>query len=88
VSADELRLHITAVPFEPFHLRTADGRRIPVRNRDFILITPNRRHVWVFQPDNSREVFDIMLLLSAEFGPTPVSSNGTTPTEPPTGSEA
>lgn len=88
MSADELRQHITAVPFEPFNLRTADGRQIPVRNRDFILITPNRRHAWVFQPDNSREVLDVMLLLGAEFGPTPVAPNGSNPPQSGPASQA
>lgn len=88
MSADELRTHITAVPFEPFYLRTADGRRIPVRARDFVLITPNKRSLYVFQPDNSREVLDIMLILGAEFGPPPLDKNGSTPSQPTPGSEA
>jgi hypothetical protein len=88
MSADELRSHITAVPFETFSLRTADGRRIPVRNRDFILITPNKRHVYVFQPDNSREVLDIMLILGLEFGPPPTDANGGVSSFQNPGSEA
>lgn len=72
---DELRRAITANPFEPFYIRTADGRRIPVRNRDFILITPSNRHAYVFQPDDSRDVLDIVLILGLEYGPP--SSNGT-----------
>ena len=88
MSADELRTHITAVHFEPFNLRTADGRRIPVRARDFVLITPNKRSLYVFQPDNSREVLDIMLILGIEFGPPPAEANGKGPSLPATGSEA
>jgi hypothetical protein len=69
MTVDELRKHITAVPFFPFHIRTGAGRRIPVLNRDFILITPTQSHVFVFQPDNSHQVLDINLIIGVEFGP-------------------
>ena len=71
MSADELRKFITATPFTPFHVRAADGRRIAVPNRDFILISPPGRHVYVFQPDGSHDVLDIQLIPSVEFGPPP-----------------
>lgn len=73
MSADELRKHITAKPFTPFHPRAADGRRITVLNRDFILISPPGRHVYVFQPDGSHDVLDIQLIPSIEFGPPPAT---------------
>ncbi len=80
MDTDELREHIVALPFSPFHIRTGDGRRIPVVNRDFILISPSRTHVIVFQPDNSREFLDISLLIGVEYGPPPLAKN-LTPTE-------
>ncbi len=69
MTAEQLRQHVTAVPFTPFYLRTGDGRRVPVMNRDFILITPSQLHAFVFQPDNSYQVLDINLLVGVEFGP-------------------
>ena len=69
MTAEQLRQHVTAVPFTPFHIRTADGRRIPVLNRDFILITPTQTHTFVFQPDGSYVVLDIHLLPAVEYGP-------------------
>lgn len=69
MTAEQLRQHIVAAPFTPFHLRTVDGRRVPVLNRDFILITPTRTHTFVFQPDDSYSVLDIALLQGVEFGP-------------------
>lgn len=69
MTAEQIREHIMALPFTPFILRTGDGRRIPVLNRDFILITPTRAHVFVFQPDDSYQVLDINLLVGAEFAP-------------------
>lgn len=71
MTAEQLRAHITAVPFRPFHIRTVDGRRLPVYNRDFILITPTQTHLFVFQPNDAYEVLDIALLPSVEFGPPP-----------------
>jgi hypothetical protein len=69
MTAEQLRQHITAVPFFPFHVRTADGWRIPVLSRDFILITPPRTHVFTFQPDGAFQVIDINLFVGVEFGP-------------------
>ncbi len=69
MTSEQLRRHITAVPFTPFHVGTGDGRRIPVLNRDFILISPPQTHVFVFQPDGSYQVLDLNLMLGVEFGP-------------------
>ena len=69
MTAEQLRQHITAVPFTPFHVRSADGRRIPVLNRDFILITPPQTHTFIFQPDGSYAVLDIALVPGVEYGP-------------------
>ncbi len=74
MSADELRKHITAIPFFAFHVRTADGRRVPVLGRDFALISPPGRHVYVFQPDGSHDVLDINLIPGVEFGPPPTEA--------------
>lgn len=40
MSIEELRNNIVASPFVPFTLNIADGRRIPVVGRDFILVPP------------------------------------------------
>jgi hypothetical protein len=69
MTAEQIRQNIVAVPFTPFHLRTGDGRRIAVLNRDFILISPPQSHVFVFQPDGSYQVLDIHLIIGVEFGP-------------------
>ncbi len=74
MTADELRAFITAVPFRPFHVRTVDGRRLPVYNRDFILITPSQTHVYVFQPNDAYEVLDIAILPSVEFSTPPAEA--------------
>lgn len=74
MSGEELRRLITHVPFEPFTLRTIDGRSIPVRQRDFILVTPTGRHTYIFQPDDSRVMLDVELIVGADFGPSPTTT--------------
>lgn len=47
MSAEELRRRVTAVPFRPFVVNVADGRRIPVVGQDFILVSGSGRVVEV-----------------------------------------
>lgn len=71
MSLDELRRHITAVPFYPFTLNSADGRRVPVIGRDFILLSPTGRTAHVYQPDGSYELLDMLLVTGISAGPPP-----------------
>ncbi len=66
MTSHQLRQHIVAVPFLPFHVRTIDGCRVPVANRNFILINPPQTHVFVFQPDSAFQVLDINLVGGVE----------------------
>jgi hypothetical protein len=68
MSADELRRCIVASPFRPFTLNIADGRRIPVIGRDFILIAPEKgRTVLVFQSNDDFDILDSMLITGVSF---------------------
>ena len=79
MSADELRRHITAVPFRPFTINVADGRRIPVIARDFILMSPSGRVIYVVQRDDSTDYIDYLLITGLCFDPpAPVSAQPTT----------
>jgi len=75
MTADELKRHITAIPFQPFRVHVADGRDIPVRGRDFILLTPSGRMAYVFQPDDSHHVLDVLMITGIHFS-TPTETNG------------
>ena len=79
MSAEELRRYITAVPFQPFVLRAIDGRSVPVTNRDFILVTPTGRHTYIFQPDDSRIVLDVELIVGADFAAPPPATADQSP---------
>jgi hypothetical protein len=71
MTVEELRHHIKARPFRPFSLHVADGRTILVSHHDFILVSPSGRIIYVFQPDDSHDILDIMLITGISFGPSP-----------------
>ena len=57
-----------ASPFQPFTLNIADGRRIPVVGRDFILIPPEKgRMIVVFQHDGEMDLLDALLITGVTF---------------------
>jgi hypothetical protein len=68
MSVDELRKCIVASPFLPFTLNIADGRRIPVTGRDFILVPPEKgRTVLVYQRNGEFDMLDAMLITGLSF---------------------
>ncbi len=68
MALDELKRSIMAVPFRPFMLNIADGRRIPVIGRDFIITQPEKgRTVVVFHRDGSYDLLDGMLITDVTF---------------------
>jgi hypothetical protein len=68
MSIDELRKCIVASPFLPFTLNIADGRRIPVTGRDFILLAPEKgRTVVVYQRNDDFDIIETMLITGVSF---------------------
>ena len=68
MSVDELRKCIVASPFRPFTLNIADGRRIPVIGRDFVLVPPEKgRTVVVYQRDGDFDLLDALLITGISF---------------------
>lgn len=57
---------LRAQPFQPFSFHMPDGREIHVRHRDFIMPSPSGRMVIVYQPDDSFNVIDLMLVSDLE----------------------
>ena len=74
MNADEIRQHVTAVPFREFVLHVADGRTIPVHGRDFILISPRGLTVDVYQPDERHDILDAALISGIAFAVPPAAS--------------
>jgi hypothetical protein len=61
-----------AQPFRPFVMHLADDRDILVRHPDFLATAPNGRTVGVYQPDNSFNMIDLLLVTDLEY----VAENG------------
>ena len=52
-------------PFEPFTIRLADGRKLPVRHSDFVAVGPRR--AIVIGPDDSWSVVEPLLIVSLDY---------------------
>lgn len=62
-------------PFQPFSLRLADGRKLPVAHPEFVAMT--KRIVVVVAEDNSWKAVDPILIVSVDFDPArPAGPNG------------
>jgi hypothetical protein len=50
-------------------MHLADGRRIPVVHREFLASSPSGRTVVVYQPDDSLNIIDMLLVTDLEIKP-------------------
>jgi hypothetical protein len=69
MTIEELRRAHEAEPFRPFTLHLVDGRQVPVCQRDLFAISPAGRTVIVYQPDESFNIVDLLLVTDIEVGP-------------------
>jgi len=69
MTTDRLRDVCQAQPFRPFTIHLADGRHIPVRHREFLMPSPSGRTVVVYQPDDSLNIVDMLLVTDLEIKP-------------------
>jgi hypothetical protein len=60
------QLH-SAGPFRPFIIHLADGRRIPVKHREFMAISPSGRTIVVCQTDDTSNIIDLLLVTDLEI---------------------
>ena len=73
MTIEKIRELYNAQPFRPFILHLADGRAIPVHHREFIASAPSGRTMVVYQPDDSMNIIDLLLVTDLELKP---SGNG------------
>ena len=66
---EQLRRLYQAQPFRPFTMHLADGRELPVVHREFLAISPNGRTSIVYQPDESFNIVDLLLVTDLEVKP-------------------
>jgi len=73
VTIEQIRSAYSAQPFRPFVIHLADGREVPVLHREFIMSAPSGRTLVVYQPDDSFNIIDLLLVTDLEVKP---NSNG------------
>ncbi len=71
MSANEIRRHMTAVPFRPFILHVSDGRAIRVHARDFIMMSPLGSTLDIYQPDETHDILATGAVTGITFDPPP-----------------
>ena len=70
MTIDQLKLAYGTQPFRPFVLHLADGRELPVQHREFIMAAPSGRTIIVYQPDDSFNIIDVLLVTDLDFNRT------------------
>lgn len=70
---DRLRDVYNAQPFQPFVMHLADGRKVPVAHREFVMTVPSGRTVIVVEPDDTVNIVDLRRVTDLELKP---STNG------------
>jgi hypothetical protein len=69
MTIEKLRQFYDATPFRPFVLHLADGRAIPVAHRDFFAAAPSGRTFAIYQPDDTFNLVDLLLVRDIEVQP-------------------
>ena len=64
MTISEFKNILGAQPFRAFTINLADGHSIPVKHREFVLPSPSGRTVIVYQPDDSFDIIDKLLVTS------------------------
>ena len=67
MTIEQLRTFYSAQPFQPFVMHLADGRSIPVLHPEFMASAPSGRTVTVYQPDDTLNVIDLLLVTDLEL---------------------
>jgi len=74
MTIEQVRNLYNSQPFRSFAFHLADGRAIPVLHREFMMMSPSGRTVYVTQPDESLNIIDLLLVTDLELQP--ATANG------------
>ena len=66
VAIEKIRELYGAQPFQPFVIHMADGREIEVCHADFVATAPSGRTTTVYQPDDSLNLINLLLVTDLE----------------------
>jgi hypothetical protein len=69
MTVEKMRDFYQAEPFRPFIIHLADGRQIPVVHREFIAAAPSGRTLAIYQPDDTFNLIDPLLVTDIEVKP-------------------
>ena len=75
MSSEELRRRMAEIPFRIVAVNVADGRRLSIVARDFLLISESGRVVSVFERDGVTELLDCLLITGLSLSPTAVPTD-------------
>lgn len=67
MTVERIRELLDHQPFQPFVMHLADGRDVPVHHRELIIAVPSGRTLIVFQPDDSMNIIDLLLVTDIEM---------------------
>ena len=67
MNVEQLQALQQANPFRPYRIHMADGRFLDVHHRDFVARSPTGRIITVFNPDETFEIVDLLLVASLEI---------------------
>jgi hypothetical protein len=72
MAPDQVRKALRAVPFRPFSVEVAGGRRVQVKHTDYAQLSPAGRTLVVFtDDDDAAEIIDVFLITSLNLAKTP-----------------
>lgn len=69
---NSIRHALKEVPFKPFDLCLADGRRVPVKHPEFVAM--NKRIVIVTDEESATKIIEPLLIVTLEPLPPPAKS--------------
>ena len=69
MTIEQLRNFYNAQPFQPSVMHLADGRTIPVHHPEFMAAASSGRTIIVYQPDDTLNVVDLLLVTDLEIKP-------------------
>ena len=69
MTIEQVRQFYSARSFRPFIMHLADGRQVAVQHPELLATAPSGRTVTVYQPDDTLNIVDLLLVTDLEIKP-------------------
>jgi hypothetical protein len=76
MTTEQIKRRLSAKPFRPFTIRTADGVRAHVPHPEFLMLSPSGRTIVIASGEDEFEIIDLLLVTSLEVGKDAKRRNG------------